>query len=84
MRLLLWEGVGDGFAGMQNITSTIIHPQSMMGLNHSDEWLAFVDLFKDWDQVDFHKEYLPEPLLRRVKAMSIQWFKKGVKTDDEP
>ena len=71
---VIWEGVGDGFAGMQNITATIIHPESMRELKRKDEWLAFVDLFKDWDQADFHKEYLPDPFIRRIKAMSIQWF----------
>ena len=77
---VIWEGVGDGFTGMQNITATVIQPESMAELKHKDEWLAFIDLFKDWTQADFHKEYLPESLLRRIKTMSIEWFKSGGNT----
>jgi hypothetical protein len=71
---VIWEDVGGGFTGMQNITSTIINPASMLALKQKDEWQEFVDLFVDWKQDDFHREYLPEHLIRRIKAMSRRWF----------
>jgi hypothetical protein len=73
---VIWEDVGEGFVGMKNITSTIIDPASMLALKDKDAWQEFIDLFIDWKQDDFHKEYLPEHLLGRIKTMSIQWFKK--------
>jgi hypothetical protein len=73
---VIWEDVGEGFVGMQNITATMINPESMLALKHQDEWQAFVNLFINWKQDDFHKEYLPENLIRRIKTMSTQWFKK--------
>ena len=72
---VIWEDVGEGFVGMKNITSTIINPKSMLPLKHKDEWQEIVDLFIDWEQEDFHREYLPEHLIRRIKAMSIRWFR---------
>ena len=74
---VIWEDAGDGLVGMKNITSTILHPESMMGLAHQEQWQELVDLFKNWRQADFHKEYLPEHCLRRVRSMSIRWFKRG-------
>jgi len=72
---VIWQDVGEGFANMKNITSKIINPESMLALKHKDEWQEFVNLFINWQQDDFHKQYLPEHLLRRIKTMSIQWFK---------
>ena len=72
---VIWEDVGKGFVGMKNITSTIINPESMIALKYKDEWLEFVDLFINWEQGDFHKEYLPKDLIRKIKAMSVRWFK---------
>ena len=74
---VIWQGTGDGLVGMKNITSAIIHPESMNGLAHQEGWQELVDLFKNWRQADFHKEYLPEHHLRRVRSMSIRWFKRG-------
>jgi len=73
---VVWEDLGDGFVGMKNITSSMINSESMLGLKHKDEWLEFVDTFIDWKQDDFHREYLPKHLIRRIKTMSIRWFKK--------
>jgi len=73
---VIWEGVGDGFVGMKNITSTIINPESMLALKYKDEWLEFVDLFINLEQGDFHKEYLPKQLILKIKTMSVRWFKK--------
>jgi hypothetical protein len=73
---VIWEDVGEGFDGMQNITSAIINPESMKALKTKDEWQKLVDTFINWQQEDFSKRYLPEDLVRRIKAMSIQWFKK--------
>jgi hypothetical protein len=72
---VVWEDVDDGFLGMQNITSTIINPESMRELKHKNEWQEFTDLFIDWKQDDFHREYLPKNLIQRIKVMSISWFK---------
>jgi hypothetical protein len=72
---VIWEDVGEGFEDMQNITSTIINPKSMQELKHKNEWQEFTDLFIDWKQDDFHREYLPKNLIRRIKVMSISWFK---------
>ena len=72
---MIWEDVGKGFVGMKNITSTIINPESMIALKYKDEWLEFVDLFINWEQGDFHKEYLPKHLIRKIKTMSVRWFK---------
>lgn len=72
---VIWEGVGGGFAGMKNITLAIINPDAMRALNHKNEWLDFVNLFVNWEQDDFSKENLPEQLIRRIRVMSIQWFK---------
>ena len=71
---VVWEGIGQGFDGMKNITSSIITPEAMMLLKNTIEWQDFVNLFVDWRQDDFHKEYLPRHLIQRIKSMSIQWF----------
>lgn len=72
---VIWQDVGEGFVDMKNITSTIINPKSMQALENIDEWQEFVNLFINWKQDDFHKEYLPENLIRSIKAMSMRWFK---------
>lgn len=72
---VIWEGVGRGFDGMKNITSSIINPEAMM-IKNAKEWRDFVNTFVDWKQDDFHKEYLPRHLMQKIKAMSIQWFAK--------
>ncbi len=71
----IWEDMGEGLAGMKNITSAIINPKSLLPLKYKDDWQEIVDLFIDWEKEDFHREYLPEHLIRRIKAMSIRWFR---------
>jgi hypothetical protein len=73
---VIWEGVGQGFAGMENISSRIINPESIKALKYEEAVLELVDSFIDWQQEDFNKEYLPEHLLRRIKGLSKRWFKK--------
>lgn len=72
---VIWEGVGRGFDGMMNITSSIINPEAMM-IENANEWQAFVNTFVDWKQADFHKGYLTRHLMQKIKAMSRQWFAK--------
>jgi hypothetical protein len=73
---VIWEDVGDGFSDMKNITSTIVNSESMMPLKCRDEWQELVDTFMYCQQEDFNKTYLPEHLIRKIKAMSVQWFTK--------
>lgn len=72
---VVWEGVGEGFDGMKNITPSVINPDSMIALEYKEEWLDFIGHFENWTHDDFQKEYLPDHLLHSVKAMSIQWFR---------
>ena len=73
---VVWEDVGNGFVGMENITSSIINPEALKGMANKHEWQELVNLFNNWEQDDFHQEYLPKHLIRRIKTMSVQWFKK--------
>ena len=72
---VIWEDVGDGFASMKNLTSTIINPVSMAALKYKYELQGLVDTFTGWKQEDFHKEYLSGKMIHDIKVMSRKWFK---------
>jgi hypothetical protein len=47
----------------------------MAALKYKDELQELVDVFANWRQEDFHREYLSEKLIHDIKVMSRKWFK---------
>jgi hypothetical protein len=71
---VIWEGVGDGFVGMKNITPAVINQDALRSLKHREKWFDFVALFSNWKRDDFYNAYLPENLICRIRAISVRWF----------
>ena len=73
---IVWESVGEGLAGMRNVTPSVLSADSLMTIKYRDDLLELVDLFKNWDKEDLYREDLPEHLIRRIRTMSVKWFRR--------
>lgn len=71
---VVWEETDMGRENMNNITHRIWNEETLEKFNNRTEWLNFINLFDNWSDSDFHKEFLPEDLLNEIKVMSRKWF----------
>ncbi|MBN2611452.1 MAG: transglutaminase domain-containing protein [Bacteroidales bacterium] len=71
---VIWEETNMGCDKMINVTRKIWNDQSLKMFNNKTEWLRFIDLFNNWSDNDFHKEFLPDSLLNEIKLTSRKWF----------
>jgi len=63
-----------GCENMMNVTGKIWDDSSLKRVDNKSEWLAFVNLFSNWSDNDFHKDFLPDSLLNEIKRASRKWF----------
>jgi len=70
----VWQETNMGCENMNNITQEIWNDKSLKKCNNKTEWLNFINSFNNWSDNDFHKEFLPDDLLNKVKVTSRKWF----------
>ena len=70
---VVWQAV-PGTAINKNIAPLIWNEENPANASCSTEWLELVKSFDQWSEDDFHREYLPEDLLNKVKSASRSFF----------
>jgi len=71
---VVWEETNMGWDKMINVTPKIWNEETLKIYADKAEWIDFINSFNNWSVNDFHKEFVPDHLLQKIKVMSQKWF----------